>query len=193
MKRTVTGATLVAALLLTGCGSEPDVTAGDPVDEAAAPAADFATLDVDGDSYLDLDEIPEGADRSVFERWDADADSEVDRDEITGNAFQLWDSDSNGAISATEWQQGAELWYPRTVRVAPLQDADGDGDSALDADEFAEQFDYTALGETWRDDRLDQEAFRNAYFELYDSDGDGKVSEVEFRTGLPLLGGFTES
>ena len=125
--------------------------------------------------------------------WFTEVDVRVDRDEITGNAFRLWDSDGGGATSANEWEQGTDRWYPSTVTVVPLQDADGDGDSELDADEFAEQFDYTRLGEAWMTERLDQDTFEDAYFELYDSDDDGKVSETEFETGLPLLGGFTET
>ena len=191
MKRTLAVAAITAAVLLTGCSDDPKSAAVDRVDDGVASPTAFATLDIDGDSYLDADEIPEGADRGVFGTWDADADSEVDRDEITGNAFLLWDSDGNGTINATEWEQGTERWYPRTTTIVPLQDADGDGDSELDADEFAEQFDYTRLGEAWMADRLDQDTFKNAYFELYDSDDDGKVSELEFKTGLPLLGGFT--
>lgn len=188
--RTLTVIACAAILGLTGCGDESDgdTAGGSPV-TTARTANDFATLDANGDSYLDADEVAEWADDDgFFEQWDADADSELDRDEIAGNAFNLWDSDGNGKITAAEWEKGTDLWYPDASRPVVLDDWDGDGDSELDADEFKERFDSSVLGESWRADTLDERTFKRAYFELYDTDDDGRVSRSEWTTGSAAFG-----
>ena len=161
----------------------------DPTAPAAATAAGFDTLDANGDSYLDEDEIRESADvDSVFDTWNADADSELDRDQIPGNAFRLWDRDGNKKISEEEWRSGTELWYPENVDVVVFDDADGDGDSELDADEFAERFDISGLGEAWTPPSFDKARFKRAYFDLYDTNDDGRVSKDEWEYGATAFG-----
>jgi Ca2+-binding EF-hand superfamily protein len=194
MRRTAALAFAVA-LGVSACGDDdPDVAAGDDVgvDDPTTVEADdteFATLDANGDSYLDLDEVSEWADdNGVFSEWDVDADSELDRDEITGNAFELWDADTNGTISEDEWETGADLWYPDGAEPVVFNDLDNDGDSEVDADEFAEHVDLSPVGETWTAESLDAETFKNAYFELYDNDNDGKVSKTEWSSGVAAVG-----
>lgn len=161
----------------------------DPTASDAATVGDFDTLDANGDSYLDNDEIAERADATgVLEAWDADADSELDRDEIAGNAFELWDRDGNERISEEEWEIATELWYPQDPDFAVFGDVDGDGDSEVDADEFAEGFDISALGEEWTSTPLDVNAFKEAYFSLYDTDEDGRVSAEEWDYGAAAFG-----
>ncbi|MDQ4132731.1 MAG: hypothetical protein M3179_05865 [Actinomycetota bacterium] len=182
---------LAAMLTLTGCGDDADDEAtGDSAGTTApSAAADFGTLDANGDSYLDVDEIAEWADDGgIYEQWNADADSELDRDEIAGNAFNLWDADGNGTISEAEWVKGTDLWYPEGPNPVIFGDWDGDRDSELDADEFKERFDSSQLGESWRVEPLDEQTFQRAYFELYDSDDDGKVSESEWTAGSAAFG-----
>lgn len=164
-------------------------TITDPSVPAAASVSDFDTLDANGDSYLDADEIAESADAaSFFDAWDADADSELDRDEIAGNAFRLWDRDGSEAVTEEEWKTGTDLWYPTKSKVTVFADIDNDGDSELDADEFAERFDLSALGESWQEQTYTRDTFRSAYFELYDRDDDGKVTEDEWTYGASAFG-----
>lgn len=160
----------------------------DPTVAAAAPDR-FGTLDANGDSYLDNDEIAESADAvGAFDAWNADADSELDRDDIAGNAFRLWDRDANKKISEDEWETGSELWYPGGGDVLVFDDVDGDGDSELDPDEFSERFDVSALGEAWKPETLDKDTFKRAYFSLYDTDDDGRVSKDEWNNGAAAFG-----
>lgn len=181
-------------LFLGACADdpEPDVAVDDTaVGEQTQEVDDFDfdTLDANGDSYLDADEIAETADDiGAFDEWDEDSDSELDPDEITGNTFELWDADRNGKIGKDEWELSANLWYPTETDVVVYNDVDMDGDSKIDADEFAERFDFSVLGESWTVDTFDQTTFKNAYFELYDADEDGKVSESEWTSGLGVFG-----
>ena len=161
----------------------------DPTAPAVASAGDFDTLDANGDSYLDNDEIRESADVSgTFDAWNADADSELDPDQIAGNAFRLWDRDDNQKLSKEEWETGSELWYPDDAEVIVFDDVDGDGDSELDADEFSERFDVSGLGEAWTSGALDENEFKSAYFGLYDTNDDGKVSKAEWAYGPAAFG-----
>lgn len=156
----------------------------DPSAEPLPAAGAFDGLDANGDSYLDGDEIAESADASgMFDAWNSDADSELDPDQVTGNAFSLWDRDGNGKLSEEEWETGSELWYPDDADVVVFGDADGDGDSELDPDEFAERFDISALGEEWDSGTLDESEFTSAYFGLYDTDDDGRISREEWAFG----------
>ena len=156
---------------------------------AAPPVTGFDTVDANGDSYLDNDEIRESADAAgAFDAWNADADSELDRDEIAGNAFRLWDRDGNKKVSEKEWQTGTELWYPDDVDPVAFADVDADGDSELDADELSERFDVSALGEGWDSDTLDKSTFKQAYFSLYDTNDDGRVSKDEWNYGAAAFG-----
>ena len=173
-------------LVLGACGDEGP-TAAPSTTEPGETA--FATLDGNGDSYLDSDEIAEWVDEpGTFEEWDADADSELDYDEIAGNAFEKWDRDDDGTLTQYEWKRGVDFWYPLEKENVTFGDWDGDGDSELDADEFREAFDSSAAGETWKYDRLDKKTFKTAYFELYDRNDDGKVSETEFEQGASVFG-----
>lgn len=181
----------VAALFLTlaACGDDRSDAAGAGDRTTPSVQDEFTTLDVNGDSYLDADEIAEWEDdEGAFRQWDADADSELDRDEIAGNAFALWDADGNGRISQKEWRQGTVLWYPDDVDYDVFNDWDGDGDSELDSDEFAERFDHSLLGESWTTESIGKETFKEAYFELYDADDDGRVSRSEWTRGSGLFG-----
>ena len=158
-------------------------------DVAATAAGDFDTLDANGDSYLDSDEIGESADaRGVFDAWNADADSELDRDDVAGNAFRLWDRDGNGKVSEEEWKAGTDLWYPEDAELVVFDDVDGDGDSELDRDEVLERFDLSAMGEAWDVEGLDKTTFKRAYFSLYDTDDDGRVSKAEWAYGAAAFG-----
>ena len=188
MKIHVTSLLIAGALAFAGCGDD------DPaVDSAVDDPVTFGTLDANGDSYLDVDEIAESADdNGLFDAWDADADSELDPDEVSGNAFELWDTDGNGTVSEAEWKAGTALWYPDGARLAVFSDWDSDGDSELDTDEFSERFDVSALGEAWTSGPVGESTFREAYFELYDTDDDGRVSEPEWRTGSAVWGTTAE-
>ncbi len=189
MRNSIAAAGLSLALALSGCGDESDDPAAAPPTAPTSDQDQFSTLDANGDSYLDVDEVAEWKDREgVFTKWDADVDSELDRDEIAGNAFSLWDADRNGKISQDEWKQGTDLWYPRGVDFRVYGDWDRDGDSELDVDEFKERFDFSALGESWKARSVDKQTFKKAYFELYDSDDDGKVSASEWTQGSRIFG-----
>lgn len=123
-------ALVIALLLLAGaaCGDddEPDVAA--PPDTAATVDDDLDTVDANGDSYLDGDEVAEWVDDAgFFGEWDIDADSELDFEEISGNAFELWDLDNSGAISESEWERSVEVWYPAGYDVVAFADWDADG------------------------------------------------------------------
>lgn len=180
---------VAVSLGLSACGDDADVAVDEPVTTVDVDDADFATLDANGDSYLDVDEVAEWADDAgVFSAWDADADSELDPDEITGNAFELWDADANGTVSQEEWETGADLWYPNEAEPIVFSDLDNDGDSEVDRDEFAEHVDLSPLGESWTADSFDEQTFSTAYFELYDQDNNGQVSELEWTTGAAAVG-----
>lgn len=204
MKRPLVITSCALTLVVTACGDdEPEVLAdNDPVDVDPDPVGadddstdepvvidDFETLDANGDSYLDTDEVAEWKDATrTFEAWDADADSELDRDEIEGNVFELYDDDGNGTVSETEWTSAAERLYPKEEELVVFSDLDGDGDSELDADELAEGLDLSPLGSAWTNSTMDEHTFRDAYFELYDIDDDGRVSESEFANGSATFG-----
>lgn len=184
MKIQATSLLIVGALVFAGCGDDDS-----GVDAAADDPVTLDTLDANGDSYLDADEIAESADDDgLFDAWDADADSELDPDEIAGNAFELWDADGNGTVSEKEWEHGTALWYPDDARLTVFSDWDRDGDSELDTDEVSERFDVSALGEAWRSGTVGKSTFRQAYFELYDADDDGRVTEPEWRAGSAVWG-----
>lgn len=193
MRKILAATASALVLLLGGCADDSVPAAADPDVDTVDTANDFDTLDANGGSYLDVDEVAEWADDTgVYEEWDEDADSELDRDEISTNAFELWDGDADGSISEEEWETATELWYPDDAAVTVFSDVDGDGDSELDADEFSEGFDYSALGESWTDDPLDEETFSEGYFELYGTDDDGRVSDTEWTNGSALFGSPNE-
>ena len=181
---------ILLALGFTACGDdEPDVADDPVVEESGAgqeEVLEFQSLDVNNDSYLDIEEIPDAEQRDAFSGWDTDRNAVIEADEVYGTAFMFWDIDKNGRISEAEWRENAEVWYARPVGEA-FSDWDGDGDSELDADEFAERFDFSAVGESWRD-ALNEQTFKNAYFELYDADNDGRVSELEWQRGKAVWG-----
>lgn len=196
MRKCLLAAAVTLAAVLPACADEPDAAGGavEPAGQDAVVSYEFDTLDRSGDSYLDVDEVAEWVDGSgTFEDADADADSELDADEIAGNAFELWDGDDNGTISEEEWKTAADLWYPQQSDVTVFSDWDGDGDSELDADEFTERWDVSAMGESWQVVPLGKEQFKESYFALYDADEDGKVSEFEWRDGAMIYGAPTTS
>lgn len=195
-KTAAIAAAIAVALGLSACGDDPEPEAAPVVEEDTAGedagvvdvSTDFHTLDANGDSYLDIDEVAEWVDDAgVFGEWDIDADSELDTDEITGNAFELWDTDGNGTVSQEEWESGVELWFPDLAPVV-FSDLDSDGDSELDIDEFSERIDLSPVGESWTADSFDEETFKAAYFELYDTDNDGRVSDSEWTSGAATFG-----
>ncbi len=195
MRKLVALALTLSVLFLGACSDDPDEDVIGSGDTAIGEETDdFDTLDANGDSYLDNDEIAEWADDvGTFNEWDVDSDSELDSDEIIGNTFEVWDENGNGKIGQDEWEASAERWYPNDVDLIVYDDVDLDGDSEIDADEFAEGFDLSLLGETWTVDTFDQETFKTAYFELYDADNDGKVTEAEWSSGSAVFGTPTDA
>lgn len=157
--------------------------------EMAAPEPDvFVQLDTDASEYLTPDELSLWFDtEGILERWDIDRDSIVSKEEVLSHSFGLWDRDGNGVIDETEWKRATEAWYPADAEPIVFADWDDDGDSELDADEFNEAFDLSVLGEIWIGD-LDRDVFKNAYFELYDLNDDGQVSEIEWNAALEFHG-----
>lgn len=83
--------------------------------------------------------------------------SASDTDVTFVNASQTWDLDRNGVVTCDEWKQYA---------AGALRQADGNGDGALDATEWAVMA---------SSDRL----FDTAGLSYHDSNGDGKVTVDE--------------
>lgn len=77
-------------------------------------------------------------------------------------AAQTWDLDKNGVVTCEEW---------KTYSSGALREADGNGDGALTADEYATMA---------RSDRL----FEIADLKYFDANSDGKVT-VEELSGKP--------
>jgi Ca2+-binding EF-hand superfamily protein len=189
MHRTFASTLIVLALAVSGCGDGDDEQAGGEGLAGTTAVDAFSTLDGNGDSYLDADEIAEWVDdEGVFTQWDEDADSEIDEDEISGNAFELWDGDANGTISESEWTSATERWYPEARRPRVFRDWDNDRDSELDRDEVAEHLDLSPLGESWTAAPFAKEEFGRAYFEIYDIDDDGRLTRSEFVQGTSTFG-----
>jgi hypothetical protein len=88
--------------------------------------------------------------------------SDFDRTFI--GAAQTWDLDKNGSVSCDEWKKYA---------LTEFKEADGNGDGALDAQEFERMA---------KSDRL----FEVANLAYYDMNGDGRVSTDEI-TSKPNL------
>lgn len=65
---------------------------------------------------------------------------------------------ANKKIDESEWRREPNLWYPDGVTHTTYADWDGEGDSELDLDEFAERFDFSALGKhpAWPTPGLDR-------------------------------------
>lgn len=166
----------------------PDAEAAEEMAMAAPEPDAFATADADEDAYLEVDEISLWFDEAgILERWDVDRDSLVSRQEVLAHSFGLWDRDGDHALTEVEWQRGVDQWFPGDAEPIVFADWDDDGDSELDADEFNESFDVSVLGELWIED-LDRAVFKNAYFELYDLNDDGRVSRLEWDAALEFHG-----
>jgi len=179
----------VLALFVTGLlpFAACDADGAEEMEPAATmePPA-FATLDLDGDSYLDADELAEWVDdEGVFTRWDIDADSELDADDIDESVYTIWDADEDTVIVESEWETGVDYLYPDALDPGTFQDWDLDGDSELDADEVAEGLDATNWNEYWyeADAVIGFDEFMDMYFALWDRDGDGRIDSVEYESG----------
>lgn len=147
----------------------------------------FETLDADGDSYLDADELAEWVDdEGMFTRWDIDGDSEVDADEVNEAIYTILDLDDDDVLSEAEWTTGAMYLYPDDVDPGIFTDWDLDGDSELDLDEVAEGLDVTNWNEDWygaADPVLGYDEFIDRFYTLWDLDDDGLLDTVEYHGG----------
>lgn len=140
-------------------------------------------MDLNDDGYLDRAEIAAWLDEAgVFNRLDENEDSVLEPTELDDGVFHLWDLDDDDRISFSEWDVTISDWYPRDLDYLSFSDWDLDGNSTLSMPEVEEGLEFTGWNRLAMDDdpKLTFDDFVDAYFRVWDRDGDGLIDIAEF-------------
>jgi hypothetical protein len=204
--RTVASGTGALAFLVGGlaCESSEETTATPAaetgggemetgeMETAAAPAepgmetgtteSSWAEWDADDDEILTENETIGGFERLTVD-WDNDGDAAISNVEMSEGLFEAWDTDEDGRLEVSEFEEGAELWFGDRWDYAGFTDWDGDGDGELTLEEYNRGFDDLAVYDDL-DENDDQQLTANeiavSYYASWDTDGDGEVEVAEW-------------
>jgi Ca2+-binding EF-hand superfamily protein len=175
---------------------------GRPKGEGPAPQDMFNRLDTNGDGSVTFDEFqsgkpdrpdrpqrPEGEEQSpqnMFNRMDTSGDGAIQLEEAQAahrqreqdhqNRFKKNDTDGDGKLSFEEFQAGHEARHDKMAERF-FKRADSNGDCYLQQEELQAM-------RAQRQGRHGGERHGEESFEEKDFDGDGKLSLVEFKTGM---------
>lgn len=176
---------LILATLVASPGFARGGPGGGPAALFLGPPAELSKLDSDGDGKLSRSEMEAGRDiikaarETEFTLIDADHDGYLTLAELQAWAvnkldgrFIALDTDTNGVLSLGEFTQGkTDRGAVKWGNVFKL--ADTDANASLSADEFKQ---------------VGMQALKLLFlFARMDTDGDGKVSSLEYAT-LPPRG-----
>ncbi len=127
----------------------------------------LADWDQDGDRQLTLVEFKAGLKKhDVYGKWDTDGSGGLVDREYQNALFNAWDSNRDGIVDSFEFRDSASHWVGRDVTYGAFADWDLDGDMEIVAAEF------------------DKGVKKYHFFESYDADGNGEISDQEYQTAL---------
>lgn len=133
---------------------------------AALIASPAAAQMLEGDYQTEDQFINAYADTEHFEAWDQNDDAYLDHDEIATGLYTDWDTDNDGRLTQSEFDQGVSDWF--------------DGDGVID-DEFAE---WDADGDGYVGESEFSENWSEVEMTNWQDDGDGRYTEEEFASNV---------
>ena len=142
-----------------------NMTAAAVVALMASTAANAQMFGNEYGSDLDNTRFQEGlAGTGTYGAWDRDATPGLNRNEFASGIYADWDRDNDLRITEDEYNMGAQRWYGPDY-ATPYATYDADQSGYIDQKEF---------GANWNDD----------YYNDWDLDDDGLLTEDEYGTGL---------
>ena len=196
----------VGAATLAGCGDDMEAREAsdydESMDDAAAEVADaqmeaieadapdslefsedFAALDLNGDSQLDMDEVTDWAQRTGFSygTWSENGDSTPEA--FYGTLFARFDGDEDGRVTRMEWTRNASLLPSDILTESDFSRWDEDESGQLDRNEVVAGFastDLYASVDTDGSSSIEDAELVEWFFELVDTNDDDVIDATEW-------------
>ncbi len=197
---------LVGAATLAGCGDDMEAREAadydESMDEAAAEVAeaqmeaieadspdslelseDFAALDLNGDSQLDMDEVTDWAQRTGFtyDAWSQEGDSTPEA--FYGTLFARFDGDEDGTVTRMEWTRHAPLFPSDILAESDFTRWDEDENGQLDRSEVVaglESADLYARVDTDGNSSIEDAELIEWFYDLVDTNDDEVIDATEW-------------
>ncbi len=124
---------------------------------------EFATWDANGDGDLTRKEFASRLhEDQMYNDFDGDGDGELTDIEFTTSLYKAWDLNGDEVVDVYEYRWGNGAWFADNTMFGVFEDWDDDGDQELTLIKHAN----TPAGNQW------------------DADGNGEITDLEFRRGL---------
>lgn len=125
----------------------------------------------------------------TWEAWDRDGDGALGEAERGRAMRALMDLDGDGTLTIAEWDEWVDTRLGRESARLSVAAWDMDGDGRIDAVEFgtaAETLGWYGRYDVDGDGRWDLTEFTGWLYDIADADGDGVITDEEYRFGAQV-------
>ncbi|WP_370159316.1 PRC-barrel domain-containing protein [Limimaricola soesokkakensis] len=136
--------------------------------------------DIDTDGNLELSSVEfENYSGELFGQWDVDGDGTIVEQEFTSGLYDAWDTDADGVLTEAEYTDSWDIWFDDYETIG-YDAVDLDSDGLLTEDEFSGGVVNAGLFDSWGGGPLDEEQFATVLYDVYDSDDNLTITQVEY-------------
>ena len=111
------------------------------------------------------------------------AEDDLDDREFYDNSFNRLDTDMDGDLGETEWNEGFDNVYGDYLGSRDMEQFDGNADNMISSDEYYNGFsqsDFFGSYDSNSDSSIDADEFNESVFNAWDENGDGTLDTSEF-------------
>lgn len=157
--------------------------------------SEFSQYDSNRDGSYDQSEFGKTYENQ-FTNMDKDSDGSLNKEEFYASTFDIINKDHDNSITEQEWNRGKENILNERVGEKEYSEFDINADGQISLEEWENGFKETGWFTSYdsnKDKLMQPEEYDKGFFDDWDLDDDGSVSEEEFSNFSPTNEGEVES